>query len=107
MLKKTAWCVTDGAQGTVSQVKGLAQSLSQAMADSTPNASANSIELTYEIKTVVVRFPWKILPIGYFPVIDFAIKNNEIFNAAPPDYLITCGRKSIYLSINLKKKIKK
>ncbi len=91
--KKTVWGVTDGSQGMVSQVTGLARSM------------ASLMDLNYEIKTVNIRFPWHILPTGCFPCPTFAIKNQIAFNP-PPDYLITCGKRSVYLSLSLKTRLK-
>tara|TARA_B110000444_G_scaffold201664_1_gene193690 strand:+ start:289 stop:1254 length:966 start_codon:yes stop_codon:yes gene_type:complete len=88
---KIAWCVTDGVVGNISQVKGLAKAM----------------KLNYQLKTVEIRVPWKYLPPGYLPNIGFAIKNLENFNdVVMPHYIITCGRKSIYLSLYLKYKLK-
>jgi len=86
-----AWCVTDGAAGNVSQVKGL----------------ASAMNLIYQEKKVILRFPWSHLPPGFFPIFDFAIKNKSDFMADRyPKYVITSGRKSIYLSLLLKRKLK-
>ena len=88
---KIAWCVTDGAAGNISQVKGL----------------ADAMKLNYQLKVVELRSPWKYLPPGYLPAIDSSIKNLIDFREnISPDYLITAGRKSIYLSLYLKNKLK-
>ena len=88
---KIAWCVTDGVVGNISQVKGL----------------ANAMKLNYQLKTVELRFPWKYLPPGYLLNIDSAIKNIDDFkDDIKPDYIITCGRKSVYLSLLFKSKLK-
>ena len=88
---KIAWCVTDGVIGNISQVKGL----------------ANAMKLNYQLKTVELRFPWKYLPPGYLLNIDSAIKNIDDFkDDIKPDYIITCGRKSVYLSLLFKSKLK-
>ena len=84
-----AWCITDGSAGMNSQVKGLAEAL----------------KIKYEFKIIDLKFPWNILPVGIFPVHSKIFKNfdhNELSN--PPDILISCGRKSVYFSIFLKRK---
>ena len=88
---KIAWCVTDGAAGNISQVKGL----------------ADAMKLNYQLKVVELRSPWKYLPPGYLPAIDSSIKNLIDFREnISQDYLITAGRKSVYLSLYLKNKLK-
>ena len=88
---KISWCVTDGAAGNISQVKGL----------------ADAMKLNYQLKVVELRSPWKYLPPGYLPAIDSSIKNLIDFREnISPDYLITAGRKSVYLSLYLKNKLK-
>ena len=88
---KIAWCVTDGAAGNISQVKGL----------------ADAMKLNYQLKVVELRSPWKYLPPSYLPAIDSSIKNLIDFRKnISPDYLITAGRKSVYLSLYLKNKLK-
>ena len=88
---KIAWCVTDGAAGNISQVKGL----------------ADAMKLNYQLKVVELRSPWKYLPPSYLPAIDSSIKNLIDFREnISPDYLITAGRKSVYLSLYLKNKLK-
>ena len=78
------WSLTDGSQGMVSQTNGLAFELSN--------------DVT-EIKTDII-FPWSKLQPGILPIFKWIFKNklpNEI-----PDIIISCGRKSVYLSIYLK-----
>ena len=88
---KIAWCITDGAAGNVSQVKGL----------------ASAMKLDFQLKVVKLRFPWKFLPVGYLPSFGLAIKHLDTFkNEAIPNYIITAGRKSIYLSLYLKNKFR-
>ena len=48
----TAWCVTDGSAGMNSQVKGLAEALG----------------VQYELKSVELKFPWNIFPVGILPI---------------------------------------
>ncbi len=83
------WTLTDGSQGMISQTKGLAFELSE--------------DIT-EIKTEI-RFPWSKIQPGLLPVFNWIFKN-KIPNSIP-DIVISCGRKSIYLSRFLKKKYNK
>ena len=81
--------VTDGSQGMISQVKGLAKHFSKNI---------------YSIKTNVI-FPWSKLPPGILPIYSWIFRN-EINLDFKPDIIISCGRKSVYLSIYFKKKYK-
>ncbi len=81
------WSLTDGSQGMISQTRGLANELSN--------------DIT-EIKTDII-FPWSKLQPGILPIYSWIFKNNFSFNS-PPEIVISCGRKSVYLSIYLKKK---
>ena len=74
----------------ISQVNGLSQSI-----------SSNIIE----IKTDVI-FPWSKLQPGLLPTYDWIFKN-KIPPNDQPDFLISCGRKSVYFSLYCKKKFKK
>jgi hypothetical protein len=87
--KKNIWVLTDGSQGMVSQVMGLAQQF-----------SANILP----IKTKLL-FPWSKLQPGILPIFSWIFLNNLNFSF-PPDIIVSCGRKSVYLSIYLKKKFK-
>ena len=83
-----AWCITDGSAGMNSQVKGLAEALN----------------VNYNLKTINLKFPWNVLPVGILPIYSMIFKNidhNELSN--PPEILISCGRKSVYFSIFLKR----
>lgn len=80
------WTITDGSQGMISQVKGLAFELSN--------------EVT-EIKTDII-FPWSSMQPGFLPNFKWIFKN-EIPNYIP-EIIISCGRKSVYLSTYLKRK---
>ncbi len=83
------WSLTDGSEGMISQTKGLAFELS------------NDVK---EIKTDII-FPWSKLQPGILPIYNWIFKNKIPNNI--PDIIISCGRKSVYLSIYLKKKFKK
>ena len=84
------WSLTDGSHGMISQTKGLSFELSN--------------DVT-EIKTDII-FPWSKLQPGILPVFRWIFKNKISINNIP-DIVISCGRKSVYLSIFLKKKFPK
>ena len=85
-----AWCVTDGSAGMNSQVRGLAEAL----------------KVNYELKTIDLRFPWNILPVGIFPIYPIIFQNLSRINLSnAPNILITCGRQSVYFSLYLKRKL--
>ncbi len=83
---KNIWTVTDGSEGMISQVNGLAQLLSF-------NVQSYKTDLI---------FPWSKLQPGYLPVYKWIFKN-KINLSNKPDIIITCGRKSVYFSLFLKK----
>ena len=82
------WSLTDGSQGMISQTKGLANEL--------------SVNIK-EFKTEII-FPWNNLQPGILPIFDWIFKNKLPIGEIP-DLVISCGRKSVYLSIYLKKNI--
>ncbi len=84
------WSLTDGSEGMISQTTGLANEL------------GNNI---VEIKTDIF-FPWSKIQPGFLPIYKWIFKN-KIPNDCAPDIIISCGRKSVYLSIYLKKKFNK
>ena len=83
---KKILAVTDGSAGMISQVRGLAQRMS------------NNIE---DYKTQIL-FPWSKLQPGFLPIFKWIFKE-KITLKNKPDIVISCGRKSVYLSIYLKK----
>ncbi len=83
--KLKIWSLTDGSDGMISQTRGLSSELS---------------EKVTEIKTDVI-FPWNKLQPGILPIYKWIFKNE--FLSSPPEILISCGRKSVYLSMYLKK----
>ena len=83
------WTLTDGSQGMISQTKGLAFELSDNVT---------------EIKTDVI-FPWNKLQPGILPIYKWIFKT--ILPKDVPDIVISCGRKSVYLSLFLKKNFPK
>ena len=84
------WSATDGSQGMISQANGLASELSSKI---------------IEIKTDLI-FPWNKLQPGILPPFKWIFKN-DIPNDHLPKIFISCGRKSVYLSLYLKKNIEK
>ena len=73
----------------ISQVIGLAQQFSKNI---------------LPIETNLI-FPWSKIQPGILPIFPWIFLNNLNFTS-PPDIIISCGRKSVYLSIYLKKKFK-
>ena len=88
--KLKIWSVTDGSQGMISQVTGLAKQIS-------PNIREIRIDLV---------FPWNKLQPGFLPIYKWIFKN-KIPQDEKPDILISCGRKSVYFSLYCKKKYNK
>ena len=84
------WIATDGSQGMISQTKGLAQHFNKKIIN---------------IK-VSLYFPWSLLQPGLLPIFKGIFKNNLNYKNKP-DILFTCGRKSVYFSIYLKKILSK
>ncbi len=70
----------------ISQVTGLAQQLSKKI---------------IEIKTDLI-FPWSKLQPGFIPIYKWIFKNKFKFDLMP-NIIISCGRKSVYTSLYLKK----
>ena len=73
----------------ISQVEGLAKEF-----------NSNFVS----IKTKLI-FPWSKLQPGILPIFSLIFLNKIIFSKSP-EIIISCGRKSVYLSIYLKKKYK-
>ena len=85
----SAWCLTDGNAGNVNQAKGLAQILG----------------LNFKQKELFLKFPWNKLPLGFLPINKYIFKNFDEFDFTNiPEVIITCGKRSAYISIYLKKK---
>jgi len=70
----------------ISQANGLAQQFS---------------ERVFNIKTELM-FPWSILQPGFLPIFRWIFKNKIDFKNKP-NIVISCGRRSVYLSLYLKK----
>ena len=88
--KTNIWVITDGSEGMISQVLGLAQQF-----------SSNITKINTKI-----LFPWSKLQPGFLPIFSWVFFNKLDFSSTP-DIVISCGRKSVYLSLFLKKKFKK
>lgn len=87
---KNIWTLTDGSQGMISQVNGLAKNFS------------NKI---HSIQTELI-FPWSVLQPGILPIYKWIFKNKfDLYNE--PEIIISCGRRSVYLSLYIKKILKK
>ncbi len=84
------WSITDGSQGMISQTKGLSFELS------------NNV---IEIETKII-FPWSKIQPGILPIFKWIFRN-KIPEKDLPKIIISCGRKSVYLSMYLKKKYPK
>ncbi len=77
----------------ISQVKGL----------------ADALNLNFEQKTIDLKFPWNKLPVGILPpskIIFNNYKQISLESNIPPDIIISCGKRSIYASLYLKKLLK-
>lgn len=88
--KKKLWAITDGSQGMISQVNGLAYYLNK----------------NFTEKKCVVKWPWSFFQPGFIPIFK-NIFNKDLFKSYPPHIIITCGRKSVYASLYLKKILRK
>lgn len=86
--RKNILVLTDGSAGMISQVEGLASQF---------NSNFKSV------KTKII-FPWSKIQPGFLPIFSWIFLNNlDLFM---PDIIISCGRKSVFLSIYLKNKYK-
>jgi len=89
MAKPKAILLTEGKHGMISQVEGMAQAL----------------QAEYSHKIVRLRFPWNFLPAKLTPASQIILKNKIYLSKdESPDFVISCGRKSVAPSIFLKKK---
>ena len=83
------WTITDGSQGMIRQVNGLAQFLT----------------ISFIEKKIKLKWPWSILQPGFLPT-NKKIFDTDFFKGDLPNITISCGRKSVYASIYLKKILK-
>ncbi len=81
------WSLTDGSQGMISQANGLGLEFNDKI---------------IEVKTDLI-FPWNKMQPGFLPIFNWIFKN-KIPSNNMPNIIISCGRKSVYLSIFLKRK---
>ena len=82
---KRAWALTSGEAGVVSQAEGLAE----------------AVGWPFEIKTVRLRAPWSLLPGHLCPLALSGLR--EPLTPNWPDLLITCGRRSVAVSIAIRR----
>ena len=86
--KKNILVLTDGSAGMISQVEGLARQF---------NSNFKSM------KTKII-FPWSKIQPGLLPIFSWIFLNDT--KLLVPDIIISCGRKSVFFSIYLKRKYK-
>lgn len=90
MKASSAWLLTEGAQGMISQVQGLAQGLG----------------VDFEHKTIHLKFPFIFIPPKLSPIQKYSFNFNDVVQKVDPnncpDFLISCGRKSVVANIFLK-----
>ena len=88
MEKLKALLLTEGMHGMISQVEGMAKAL---------NAE-------YNHKVVKLNFPWNLIPPKLTPILQTVLKDKIYINDKEiPDFIISCGRKSVIPSIFLKR----
>ncbi len=82
------WLLTEGAHGMISQVEGL----------------ASAMNATFDHKTVKLKNIFKLIPPKFSPKSKSIFNFNELTKSVNllPDYLISCGRKSVIPNIVLK-----
>jgi mitochondrial fission protein ELM1 len=82
------WCLTEGHAGMESQTIGLAEAL-----------GANPV-----VKRVRLRFPWTHVPPRLaLPPLRASLAGSDLLAAPWPDLLITCGRRSVGLSMRIRR----
>jgi len=87
--KINLWTITDGSQGMISQANGLAQFMLPVFTE----------------KKIKLKWPWSFVQPGIIPFTR-KIFNSDFFKGSLPNISISCGRKSVYASIQLKKILK-
>ena len=89
MKKSKALLLTEGMHGMISQVEGMAKAL----------------DAEFSHKIIRLSFPWNFLPAKLTLSSQIILKNKIYLNKDElPDFVISCGRKSVAPSIFLKKK---
>jgi mitochondrial fission protein ELM1 len=88
MSEKTAWVLTEGMAGMVTQAVGLAE----------------AVGLPFETKTITLRAPWCWLPARYWPkgVLGLDAASDPLMPPWP-DLVISCGRKAIGPALTVKR----
>ena len=80
MSEKTAWVLTEGMAGMVTQAVGLAE----------------AVGLPFAEKTVALQAPWRWLPPRFWPPGILGIAGNDDTLSPPwPELVVSCGRKAI------------
>jgi len=88
MAKFKALLLTEGMHGMISQVEGMAKALNT----------------EYNHKIVRLGFPWNFTPPKFTPISQIILKYKiYLIKNDSPDFIISCGRKSVIPSILLKK----
>ncbi len=85
---KTCWTITDEFPGMKSQVIGLAEAI--------------GIETTH--KTCQVQWPWNFLKLPWKSLLSRLAPSSDPLTAPWPDIVITCGRRSAPLALEIKRK---
>ncbi len=89
MSEKSAWVLTEGMAGMVTQAVGLAE----------------AIGLPFQAKTISLRTPWRWLPPRFWPNGVLGLDTAADSLAPPwPDLVISCGRKSIGPALAIKRR---
>lgn len=80
MTKQTAWVLTEGMAGMVTQAVGLAE----------------AVGLPFAQKTITLRTPWRWLPPRFWPQGTLGLApSGDPLTPPWPDLVISCGRKSV------------
>ena len=70
------------------------------------NGLAKYINSNFAEKKVILKWPWSVLHPGILPTFK-NIFNKDLFEDKLPNIIISCGRRSVYASLYLKKILKK
>jgi mitochondrial fission protein ELM1 len=87
-----SWLLTEGAHGMISQVEGL----------------ANGLNSTFEHKFIKLSYFSRFLPPIFTPRVPSLFNFEELMSGVNscPDYIISCGRKSVIPNLVIKKYLK-
>ena len=87
MSSFSCWVLSEGHAGMENQCLGLAE----------------AVGLTLDVKRIRMRFPWTMIPAGMWPLPFHAVaKGSDALTPPWPDILITCGRRSVPLSLAIR-----